>query len=131
MAPKCLYPILPECSLLARKSPNLTQTSGKELEELVICVGEDRMDIVIEQFKKLTSLKVSTWWLNPRDYLDHPWVLIIRILRLYLSCYEIQLKINPISNNFFCLTVGAEIVLHWPLRSFIWVMNLNEIPCWP
>ena len=53
----------------------------KSWEEVVSIAGKDKMDKVIENFKKLISLKVSTWWLNPRDYLDDPWVLIIMILR--------------------------------------------------
>lgn len=54
----------------------------KSWEEVLIAVGKGKMDIVIAGFKKLISLKVSTQWLNPRDYLDDPWVLIVRILRL-------------------------------------------------
>jgi len=53
----------------------------KSWEEVLSIVGKEKMDMVIEKFKALTSLKVSTWWLDARDYLDDPWVLIIRILR--------------------------------------------------
>ena len=53
----------------------------KSWEEVLSILGKEKMDMVMEKFKKLTSLKVSTWWLDPRDYLDDPWVLIIRILR--------------------------------------------------
>jgi len=39
-----------------------------------------KMDIITEGFKKLTCLRVSTAFLDARDYLNDPWLLIIHIL---------------------------------------------------
>ena len=76
---------LPELAWVFTKCQKITKLDFKLLEksweEVLSILGKEKMDMVMEKFKKLTSLKVSTWWLDPRDYLDDPWVLIIRILR--------------------------------------------------
>jgi len=76
---------LPNLARVFTSCPKITQLEfkfvEKSWEEVLSIVGKQKMDIVIAKFKKLTSLKVSTWWLNPSDYLNDPWVLIIRILR--------------------------------------------------
>ena len=53
----------------------------KSWEEILDVAGKESMGIITKGFKKLTSLKISTWWMDARDYLDDPWLLIIRILR--------------------------------------------------
>jgi len=44
-------------------------------------VQDGKLDCVKEGFRKLTGLKMSTCFVDARDYLNDPWLLIIRILR--------------------------------------------------
>ena len=44
-------------------------------------LSEENVVSIAEGFKKLTGLKVATCTLDAKDYLNDPWLLIIRILR--------------------------------------------------
>lgn len=53
----------------------------KKWEEIQTVVGTKvNMDTITEGFKKLTSLNISTSFLDARDYLNDPWLVLIQIL---------------------------------------------------
>ena len=50
-------------------------------EDIKGTLTAEKLDSITQGFKKLTSLKISTCFLDARYYLSDPWVLILRILR--------------------------------------------------
>jgi len=57
----------------------------KTWEEIQGILKKEELNLIIENFKKITCLKISTVFLDARDYLHDPMLLIIRILRLLLQ----------------------------------------------
>lgn len=53
----------------------------KNWEDVKKGLTEENVVSITEGFKKLTTLKITTFSLDSRQYLNDPWVLIIRILR--------------------------------------------------
>lgn len=107
---------LPNLARVFTNCQNITQLDfkfvEKSWEEVLSIVGKQKMDMVIAKFKKLTSLKVSTWCLNPEDYLDDPWVLIIRILRYNnYPCFKIHFVTKHFFNSWCqdCVSLAVEI----------------------
>jgi len=53
----------------------------KKWENIQTVVGDKvNMDIITEGFKNLTCFRVSTAFLDARDYVNDPWLVIIQIL---------------------------------------------------
>ena len=71
---------LPHLSRVLKSCPKLNLLE-KDWEEVQAAVSKAEMDSIITNFKKLSSLKITTFFLGARDYLNDPWLLIIRILR--------------------------------------------------
>ena len=78
-----LVPIFTSCKKITKLDFKFVEKSWDEV--LGAVGGKKKLDVIIESFKKLTSLKISTWGLDARDYLNDPWVLIIRFLRYNFS----------------------------------------------
>lgn len=75
---KHLGHIFESCKKIQKLNFNYLEKSWEDIQEVV---KDEKMDCLIQGFKKLISLKMSTCFLNARDYLNDPWLLVIRILR--------------------------------------------------
>jgi len=81
---------LPHLARIFELCPKITQLDFTcyeiKWEDIQKAVMEQNhsIDSIIQGFKKLTSLKVSTSILDARDYLNDPWLIITRMLSLDL-----------------------------------------------
>jgi len=78
---------LPHLARIFELCPKITkldftchELKWEEIQKIVVEKNHS-IDYIIQGFKKLTSLKVSTTILDARDYLNDPWLIIIRMLR--------------------------------------------------
>jgi len=78
---------LPHLARVLEHCPKITKLDftfyEKKWEEIQDAVMKEPYSInfIIQGFKKITCLKMSTRFLEARDYLNDPWVIIIRLLR--------------------------------------------------
>ncbi len=82
-----VFTSLPHLARVLEHCPKITKLDftfyEKKWEEIQDAVMNEAysIDSIIQGFKKLTCLKMSTRWLDARDFVNDPWVIIIRLLR--------------------------------------------------
>jgi len=78
---------LPHLARVFELCPKMTKLDftfrEKNWEEIQDALKKQKYssESIIQGFKKLTCLKISTSFLDARDYLNDPWLVIIRMLR--------------------------------------------------
>lgn len=65
------------CKKIKKLDFHFQGKSWEDAHKVLLC---ENMDCIKEGFKKLSSLKMSTGFLDAEDYLNDPWFLIIQIL---------------------------------------------------
>lgn len=53
----------------------------KKWEDIKDDLTDEKLVCITQGFEKLTSLKIATCFQDARDYMNDPWILIIRLLR--------------------------------------------------
>ena len=75
-----LAKVLRTCQKITKLEISYREQNWYELKRS-LTEENNMMDAIIYGFKKLTCLKIATCFHDARDYLNDPWLLIIRILR--------------------------------------------------
>ncbi len=66
------------CQEITKLGFNVLEKKWEEIQNVVGTKGN--MDTITEGFKKLISLNITASFLDARDYLNDPWLVIIQIL---------------------------------------------------
>jgi len=69
-----LAPVFRSCKKIVKLDFNFLEKKWEEIQDVV------NLDSIIQGFKKLITLKMSTSFDEIRAYVNDPWVLIIRML---------------------------------------------------
>ena len=72
--------VLEHCPKITKLDFTFYETKWEEIRDAVMKEPHS-IDSIIQGFKKLTCLKMSTRFLDARDYVNDPWVILIRLLR--------------------------------------------------
>ena len=72
------------CKKITKLDFSYREKNWEDVKENLL---EENVVSIAEGFKKLTGLKITTCSLDARDYLNDPWLLIIRILRYKIIFY--------------------------------------------
>ena len=72
------------CKKITKLDFSYREKNWEDVKENLL---EKNVVSIAEGFKKLTGLKITTCSLDARDYLNDPWLLIIRILRYKIIFY--------------------------------------------